>query len=158
MSTHLGELDDPAPPVLRVGCPPEEFSRFQAIDRGSDRTAREQNFPPDDIHRLRSLVQKHFQYREVGTAETQRRHASNSVLLDGVGRLPQYQPDTGCRFTARTWNGDRQRRHLPSAPRFRHIILDMELWYAEIFHQNDEPSQQVCASILMSRYRRFQRR
>src|SRR2546428_4222772 len=127
MSTRLGELDDPTAPVLRVGCPPEQFSRFQAIDRGSDRTAREQNLPPDAIDRLRSLVQKHFQYREVGTAEAQRRHASNSVLLDRVGGLPQHDPDTGCRFTAWTWNCARQRSRLHLAPPVGQIILDIEL-------------------------------
>src|SRR6266850_662269 len=127
MPACLGELDDPAAPVLLVGCPSEEFSRFQAIDRCSDRTAREQNLPPDDIHGLRSFVQEHFQYREVGTAEAQRRHASNSVLLDRVGGLPQYQPHTGCRFTARISSGDRQRRHLPLALRFSYIILDIKL-------------------------------
>jgi hypothetical protein len=63
----------------RSGCarPPKQLSRFQGVDRGSDRTGREQNCPPDDIHRLRSSVQKRFEYREVGTAETERRRASN---------------------------------------------------------------------------------
>src|ERR1700730_12131382 len=74
-ATRLSELNDPAAAVLRVGCPPEEFSRFQAIDGSSDRTAREQNLFPDNIHGLWSLVQKHFQYREVGrpNADTLRR-------------------------------------------------------------------------------------
>ena len=44
-------------------------------------------------------MQEHFQYREVGKAEAQRRHASNSVLLDRVGSLPQHKPDPGCRLT-----------------------------------------------------------
>src|SRR6202171_5772839 len=142
MPARLGELDDPAASVLRVVCPPEQFSRFQAIDRGSDRTAREQNLPPDDIHRLRSLVQKHFQYREVGTAEAQPRHASNRVLLDRVGGLPQYQQDAGCRFTASTWNGDRQRTRLHLAltsssnnTRYR-VILDTEYFIETINPHN----------------------
>src|ERR1700722_9917635 len=101
MPPALSELDNPAAPILCVGRPPEQFSRFQAIHRGSNRTAREQNLPPDDVYRLRSLVQEGFQYRELGKAETRRRHASSSVLLDRVGSLPKYQPDMSCCFTAR---------------------------------------------------------
>src|SRR5260370_25779023 len=136
MPARLSERDHPAAPVLWVGCPPKEFSRFQAVDCGSDRTTREENLHPDEVHWLRSLVQQHFQYREVGTPETQPRNASNSVPLDGVGGLPQYQPDMGRRFAARTRNGDRQRRHLPSARAFRQIILDIELcWLQNISPQ-----------------------
>src|SRR4029077_8666343 len=116
MLALLGELDDPAAPVLLAGCPAKQVPRFQAIDRGSDRTAGELNFLPDDVHRLRSLVHKHFQYGEVGLAEPQRQHASTRVLLDRLEGLPQDQPHTGGRFTARTWNIDWQRKRLHLAP------------------------------------------
>src|SRR5579862_3948945 len=98
--------------ITWIGCAADEAARCQPVDCGRDRTAGQKDLAPDPIHRLRPLVQQHFQHGEIGKADSHCRNAVFGVPLNGPEGFKEHQPYVGCALLS----------HEPYNTRYRDIF------------------------------------
>src|SRR6266436_4406380 len=87
-----GERYDPDAPILSALDPAYQASIQQAVDGHTDRAGRKVHLWADRIYRRRPLVEKGFQYPEVGIVDSRLLKSRIKIFHSCVEGLTQYQP------------------------------------------------------------------
>jgi hypothetical protein len=92
-----GQFDNAGAAVVGIVEAADEPTGFQAVHGSGHRSAGEEHFAGDGVHRHGSFVEKDFEDAEVGATEIHGGDAADGVSLEGAGSFPEDEPEVSRR-------------------------------------------------------------